>query len=112
MPNQNTNHIQPSADYQAWLDAWLKAPRYCHYFAVSTEDDKHPMGNWDAPFYSFDEASQFARAIQSKCPDKTLLCIEGVLHVDGAMKYTPNKYWATWQKKHKQRIAELMAEGV
>lgn len=104
-----TNQIQLSEETKVWLAAWADNVRYCHYFAVSLDDDKHLMGTWNAPFYSFEEAQQFAKTMQAEKPDSELVCIEGITHIDGAMKNTPNKFWATWQKKHKQRIAALTA---
>ncbi|MDM1757585.1 hypothetical protein HX127_08365 [Acinetobacter sp. 256-1] len=72
-------------------------------------DEMYPVGNWNAPFYSFEEAKEFKDMMQAKYPDREFSRIEGMLCIDGAMKETPNKFWATWQKKHKQRIALLTA---
>ena len=106
----NTNQIQLSEQSQAWLDVMLKKPRYCHYFAVCIDgDEMYPLGSWNAPFYSVEEAKQFKDMMQAKHLDREFTCIEGTLHIDGAMKDTPNKFWATWQKKHKQRISALTA---
>lgn len=111
MPNQINSEIQLSEETKAWLAAWADNGRYCHYFAVSLDDDKHLMGTWNAPFYSIEEAEQFRRMMQAKHPDSELIRIDGIIHIDGAMKNTPNKFWATWQKKHKERIASLKTKG-
>ena len=105
-----TNQIQLNEQSKAWLNAVLKETRYCHYFAVCVDGGEvYPVGNWNAPFYSFEEAKEFKDMMQAKYPDREFSRIEGMLCVDGAMKETPNKFWATWQKKHKQRIALLTA---
>lgn len=105
----NTNQIQLSEQSQAWLNTMLSKSRYCHYFAVCIHGNEiYPMGNWNAPFYSIEEAKQFKDMMQAKHPSLEFSRIEGTLHIDGAMKDIPNKFWATWQKKHEQRIAALM----
>ena len=68
------------------------------------------MGNWDAPFYSIEEAQEFKEAMQAEHPDRDFFRVEGVLSIDGAMEDTPNKFWETWQNKHKNRIAELLEQ--
>ena len=112
MPHQinskDTTENLLSEQSQAWLNAWLDAPSYCHYFAVGMENcDPNLMGDWNAPFYSIEEAKQFKDKMQAKYPDRKFIRIEGALHADGAMRSTPNKFWATWQKKHKQRIENI-----
>ena len=109
--SKNTSENLLSEQSQAWLNAWLGAPRYCHYFAVAIEGgDPNLMGDWNAPFYSIEEAKHFNDKMQAKYPDRTFIRIEGVLHIDGAMEDTPNKFWETWQNKHKNRIAELLEQ--
>lgn len=107
MPNQINSKNLLNEQSQAWLDSSLKHTRYCHFFAICIGDNKYPMGDWNAPFYSIEEAHQFKEAMQAKYPNEEFYRIEGILHVDGAMKDAPNKFWATWQKKHKQRIKDL-----
>ncbi len=112
MSNQINSTRQLDEQSQAWLNAMLQKTRYCHYFALCfAEDDMHPMGNWNAPFYSIEEASQFKNQIQSEHPDREFMLIEGVLHINGAMGHTPNKFWATWQQQHKARISSLENKG-
>lgn len=104
----NDSTLQLSKDSQAWLDSMLKHTRYCHYFSVClAKDDVMLMGSWNAPFYTIEEAHQFKRMMQAKFPDQDLICIEGATCTDGAMKNTPNKFWAIWQKKHKEHIVLL-----
>lgn len=112
MPNSNTSQNLLSEQSQAWLNAWLDAPRYCHFFSVGIEGgSRHLMGDWDAPFYSIEEAQQFKEAMQAKYPNNEFHCIEGVLCIDDAMRNTPNKFWTTWQKKHNQRLSSLENKG-
>lgn len=112
MPNSNTPQNPLSEQSQAWLNAWLDAPRYCHFFAVGIEGGSpYPMGDWNAPFFSVEEAKQFKDQMKEKYPDLEFIRIEGVVHIDGAMKDTPNHFWATWQKKHKQRLSSLENKG-
>ena len=108
MPNQINSEIQSSEETKAWLAAWSDNDRYCHYFAIAVDgEEKHLMGNWNAPFYSSEEAKQFQGMMQDKHPDSELVCIEGLMHINGAMANTPNEFWATWQKKHTDRLIAL-----
>ncbi|MDD2944529.1 hypothetical protein [Acinetobacter sp.] len=109
--SENSNQNLLSEQSQAWLESVLKHTQYCHYFAVGMDDNKYPIGDWHAPFYSIEEATQFKDMMQAKHPDRDFSHIEGMLHIDSAMKNTPNKFWATWQKKHKERIASLKTKG-
>ncbi len=112
MPNQinskDTTENLLSEQSQAWLNAWLDAPSYCHYFAVGMENcDPNLMGDWNAPFYTLEEAQEFKNLMQGKHPESPLFFTRGVLSVDSALNHTPNKFWRIWQKKHKQRIENI-----
>lgn len=109
MSTENNAHNLLSEQSQAWLNAVMQQEHYFHYFAVGMDDNKYPMGDWNAPFYSIEEANQFKDAMQVQYPDSELHIVEGMLCADSAMREAPNQFWATWQNKHKQRLEELGA---
>lgn len=107
-----TKHFSLPAKSQAWLDYSLKCKGYFHYFAVSFEGDLYPMGKWDAPFYTAEEAFLFKEELQKQFPDKTFLRVEGAICASMAVKNKDeNKYWNAWIKKHLERVATLEKNG-
>ncbi|MDN5625425.1 MAG: hypothetical protein L0G96_19995 [Acinetobacter sp.] len=108
--SKNNAQTLLSEESQHWLNCCLRDSRYCHYFSICMGENNHLMGNWDAPFYSIEEAQEFKEAMQAEHPDRDFFRVEGVLSIDGAMEDTPNKFWETWQNKHKNRIAELLEQ--
>lgn len=106
--NQSLLNQQQQQQQQEWLDAWMQHSRYCHYFSVTFADDNgYPMGNWNAPFFSIEEAKAFKDLVHVKHPKREFMLIEGVLHVDVTDRVAKNTYWETWIQKHKQRIHAL-----
>ena len=111
MSTENNAHNLLSEQSQAWLTSIMTNSCYCHYFAVCLEGEEiYPVGSWNVPFYSIEEAMQFKNEMQIKHPDSELHIIEGMLCADSAMREAPNQYWATWQNKHKQRLENLDAK--
>ncbi|WP_266126078.1 hypothetical protein [Acinetobacter bereziniae] len=95
-------------DQLSW-DSWATHTRYCNYFALSLENDIHPMGKWDAPFFSIEELNAFARNIVAVHPelDDQLTLMIGNIHVSILDNAPHNAYWQIWQDKHRERIAKL-----
>ncbi|MHA3079323.1 hypothetical protein [Acinetobacter sp. ANC 5502] len=97
-----------SEQSQAWLKAVSSNTRYFHYFAVCFEDDVYPMGKWNIPFFSIEEAFQFKEMLQKKFPNRTFMRVEGMLCADMALKnQDTSPYWKIWINKHKKRLAHL-----
>ena len=94
---------------QAWIDAMADNKRYCFYIAVGLADSDiaYPLGNWNIPFYSIEEANQFKNEAQLKYPDCSFNFITGTLRIDQAMEAVSCVFWAKWQKKHNERISLL-----
>lgn len=115
MPNQiNTKSFinpeyQSKERIQAWIDAIADNKRYCFYIAVGLADSDiaYPLGNWNIPFYSIEEANQFKNEAQLKYPDCSFDFITGTLHINQAMEDVSCVFWAKWQKKHNERISLL-----
>lgn len=108
MSNLKLKQSLSISEQQEWLNSWARDSHYCHYFAVNFEGGAcYPMGDWNAPFYTLEEAQEFKNVMQVKHPEITLYLIRGALSVEGVLNDTPNKFWETWQKKHKQRIENL-----
>ena len=119
MPNQinpvffinPTNQAQEKI--QTWIDSMANDKRYCFYIAVGRVNSgiAYPLGNWNIPFYSFEEANQFKNAIQLEHPDYSFYFITGALHVKKAMERVSCVFWKKWQKKHNERISLLNNKG-
>lgn len=70
MPNPINTESFVNLEYQSkeriqpWIDAIADNKRYCFYIAVGLADSEiaYPLGNWNIPFYSFEEANQFKSA--------------------------------------------------
>ena len=94
---------------QAWIDAMADNKRYFFYIAVglADSDTAYPLGNWNIPFYSIEEANQFKNEAQLKYPDCSFNFITGTLRIDQAMEAVSCVFWAKWQKKHNERISLL-----
>ena len=115
MPNQiNTeSFVNPEClskeRIQAWIDAMADSKRYCFYIAVGLADSDitYPLGNWNIPFYSIEEANQFKNEAQLKYPDYNFDFITGTLRIDQAMEDVSCVFWDKWQKKHNERISLL-----
>ena len=115
MPNQINTESFVNPEYQskeripAWIDAIANNKRYCFYIAIglANSDIAYPLGNWDIPFYSMEEANQFKNKAQLKYPDCSFDFITGTLHIDQAMEDVSCVFWAKWQKKHNERISLL-----
>ncbi|WP_441373420.1 hypothetical protein [Acinetobacter lwoffii] len=115
MPNQiNTkSFVNPEYQSKERIQAWIKTMSddisYCSYIAIGMVNSEisYPLGNWNIPFYSFEEAYQFKKAAQLKYPDINFGFITGVLHTDKAMEAVSCVFWAKWQKKHNERISLL-----
>jgi len=112
MPNQiNTESIvnlesQSKEKIQAWIKVMSDDRSYCSYVAIGLVNSEiaYPLGNWNIPFYSFEEADQFKNAAQLKYPDLNFDFITGALHTDKAMENVSCVFWDKWQKKHNERI--------
>ena len=97
---------------QDWLASVLKSKQYFHYFAVAFEGDLYPMGKWNAPFYTAEEAFPFKEELQKQFPDKTFMRVEGGIYASIAVEAkNENKYWNAWIKKHLERVATLEKNG-
>lgn len=115
MPNQiyTKSFINPEYQskerIQAWINTMVDDNRYCFYISVELTDSDipYPLGNWNIPFYSFEEANQFKDAAQLKYPAYDFNFITGTLHVEKAMEDSSCVLWENWQKKHRERIALL-----
>ena len=115
MPNQLNTESFVNPEYQskeriqAWIDAMADNKRYCFYIAVGLADSDiaYPLGNWNIPFYSIEEANQFKNEAQLKYPDCSFNFITGTLRIDQAMEAVSCVFWAKWQKKHNERISLL-----
>ena len=115
MPNQiNTESFinpeyQSKERIQAWIDAMADNKRYCFYIAIGLADSDiaYPLGNWNIPFYSFEEANQFKNDAQLKYPNLSFNFITGTLHIEKAMEDISCVFWDKWQKKHNERISLL-----
>lgn len=94
---------------QAWIDAMADNKRYCFYIAVAlaNSDIAYPLGNWNIPFYSIEEANQFKNEAQLKYPDCSFNFLTGTLHINQAMEDVSCVFWTKWQKKHNERISLL-----
>lgn len=104
-----------SKQSQTWLKAVSTNTQYFYYFAVCFEDDVYPMGKWNAPFFSVEEAFQFKEMLQKKFPNRHFMRIEGMMRADMALKnQEKSPYWKIWINKHKKRLAHLNvnAQGV
>ena len=101
MPNQiNTESIvnlesQSKEKIQTWINVAI---------GLVNSEIAYPLGNWNIPFYSFEEADQFKNAAQLKYPDLNFDFITGALHTDKAMENVSCVFWDKWQKKHNERI--------
>ena len=73
---------------QAWIDAMADNKRYFFYIAVglADSDTAYPLGNWNIPFYSIEEANQFKNEAQLKYPDCSFNFITGTLRIDRQWK--------------------------
>ena len=100
---QSKERIQP------WIDAMADNKRYCFYIAVGLADSEiaNPLGSWNIPFYSFEEANQFKSAAQLKYPDFSFDFITGTLNIEKAREDVSCVFWDKWQKKHNERISLL-----
>lgn len=115
MPNQiNTESLVNLASHlkeriQTWINTMADDKRYCFYISVELTDSDiaYPLGNWNIPFYSFEEANQFKDAAQLKYPAYDFNFITGTLRVEKAMEDSSCVLWGNWQKKHRERIALL-----
>lgn len=107
-----SNSYQLNQRSQDWLASALKMKGYFHYFAVAFEGDIYPMGKWDAPFFTAEEAFQFKEELQKQYPDKNFMRVEGSICGSMALKSKGiNKYWDAWLEKHIERVAELEKNG-
>jgi len=115
MPNQINTELFASSEYQSkeriqtWIDAIADNKRYCFDIAVGLADSDiaYPLGNWNIPFYSIEEANQFKKAAQLKYPDSSFNFITGTLHIEKAMEDVSYVFWDKWQNKHNERISLL-----
>ena len=106
------SQYQLNAKSQAWLNSASQQTQYLHYFAVCFEDDTYPMGKWNIPFFSIEEAYQFKEMLQKKYPNRTFFRAEGMIHAEMAFKNEErNAYWKIWINKHKKRLAQLNPLG-
>lgn len=97
---------------QDWLASVLKNKQYFHYFAVAFEGDPYPMGRWNAPFYTAEEAFRFKEELQKLYPDKVFMRVEGGICASMAAEAkNDNKYWKAWIEKHLERVADLEKNG-
>lgn len=94
---------------QTWIDAMADNKRYCFYIAVGLPDSDiaYPLGNWNIPFYSIEEANQFKNDAQLKYPDRSFNFITGTLHIEKTREDVSCVFWDKWQKKHNERISLL-----
>lgn len=101
--------IKLSAEDQLSFDAWSTHIRYCSYFVLSIEGDIHPIGSWDAPFFSIEELNAFARNILTIHPELEdhLSWTFGNITVRILDNTPHNAHWQIWQEKHRERIAKL-----
>lgn len=119
MPNQinSQSFINPKNHslerIQTWINSMADDKRYCFYIAVGIEDSdiKYSLGNWNIPFYSFEEANQFKQAIQQESANRGFYFITGTLHIEKAMEDVSCVFWKKWQKKHHKRISLLNNKG-
>lgn len=109
MPNQINTEYQSKERIQAWIDAMADDKCYCFYITVGLADSDitYPLGNWNIPFYSLEEADQFKSEAQLKYPDSRFNFITGTLRINQAMEAVSCVFWAKWQKKHNDRISLL-----
>ena len=100
---QSKERIQP------WIDAMADNKRYCFYIAVGLADSEiaNPLGSWNIPFYSFEEANQFKSAAQLKYPDFSFDFITGTLNIEKAREDVSCVFWDEWQMKHNECISLL-----
>jgi len=109
MPNQINTEYQSKERIQAWIDSMADDKRYCFYIAVGLADSDitYPLGNWNIPFYSLEEADQFKSEAQLKHPNLSFNFITGTLHIQKAIEAVSCMFWAKWQKKYNERISLL-----
>lgn len=105
MPNQTYTELFVNPEYpskesiQTWIDVMV--------VGLADSDIAYPLGNWNIPFYSIEEASQFKQAAQLKYPNSRFNFITGTLHIEKAMEDVSFVFWDKWQKKHNERISLL-----
>lgn len=119
MPNQinpvsfvnPTNQAQEKI--QTWIDSMANDKSYCFYISVGRVKNgiTHSLGNWNIPFYSFEEANQFKNAMQLEHPDCRFYFITGVLHTEKTTEDVSCIFWEKWQQKHHERISLLNNKG-
>ena len=115
MPNPINTESFVNLEYQSkeriqpWIDAMADNKRYCFYIAVGLADSEiaYSLGNWNIPFYSFEEANQFKSAAQLKYPDFSFDFITGTLNIGKVREEVSCVFWGKWQKKHNERISLL-----
>lgn len=91
----------------ATFNAWQNHTRYCYFFAVCTPDDHNCFGNWNAPFFSVDEANAFAKKIKEENPDIQLGLTQGNVTSKILTQDPENIFWEIWQNQHKKRIDNI-----
>lgn len=113
MPNQINTKYQSVAKIQSWIDGIADSKTYCSYVAVGLVDSHidYPLGNWNIPFYSAEDADQFKNDAELIYPDYSFYFIRGTLCIELAMEDCSCVFWKKWQKKHNERISLLNNEG-
>ncbi|WP_180114293.1 hypothetical protein [Acinetobacter sp. YH12063] len=107
--NQITSKNPSGEQIQAWISGLANNTSYCSYIAigVANSDVTYPLGNWNIPFYSFEEASQFKKEAELKYPNLSFNFILGTLLIDKAMEHVSCVFWKKWQQKHNERLEGL-----
>lgn len=109
MFNQINSKSLLSEQLQAWINGLANNTSYCSYIAIGVADSDviYPLGNWNIPFYSIEEANQFKKEAELKYPNLSFNFILGTLLIDKAMEQVPCVFWKKWQQKHNERLEGL-----